>query len=41
MGSYHALDGGYSLWGLQALTGDAVANWTLEDDGCWGATALQ
>jgi hypothetical protein len=36
LGSYHKLDGGYSLWGLQALTGDEVSNWRLEKGGSWG-----
>ena len=30
VGNYSALDGGYPLWGLQALTGDTVSTWRLE-----------
>ena len=33
-GDYNALDGGYPLWGLQALTGDEVSAWKLES-GRW------
>ena len=36
LGSYQKLDGGFSLWGLQALTGDKVSNWRLEKGGSWG-----
>jgi len=31
VGTYHALDGGHPLWAIQALTGDPVASWKLEN----------
>ena len=30
VGSYAALDGGFTLWGLQTLTGDEVSNYALD-----------
>lgn len=36
VGNYHKLDGGFAIWGLQAMTGDEVANWMLEE-GSWKA----
>jgi|EP01047_Picozoa_sp_COSAG01_P023578 hypothetical protein len=33
---YDTLDGGFSLWGLQTLTGDVVSNWSRETNGRWG-----
>lgn len=30
VGSYAALDGGFTLWGLQTLTGDEVSNFALD-----------
>ena len=33
-------DGGYPLWGLQALTGDEVSKWKLED-GRWNGLEIR
>jgi len=40
VGDYNALDGGYPLWGLQALTGDEVSKWKLED-GRWNGLEIR
>ena len=40
VGSYAKLDGGFAIWGLQAMTGDKVANWMLED-GVWKAYEIR
>ena len=42
VGSYAALDGGYALWGLQAMTGDEVANFALDvkDEETYAATIV-
>ena len=46
VGNYNALDGGYPLWGLQALTGDTVSTWRLEQAsanvaGHWAALEIR
>lgn len=40
VGNYYKLDGGFAIWGLQAMTGDQVANWMLED-GVWKAYEIR
>ena len=40
VGDYQGLDGGYPLWGLQALTGDEVSKWKLEG-GEWKAVEIR
>jgi calpain-15 len=40
VGNYQKLDGGFAIWGLQAMTGDQVANWMLEE-GVWKAYEIR
>jgi hypothetical protein len=40
VGDYSSLDGGYPLWGLQALTGDEVSKWQLKD-GLWRGVEIR
>lgn len=40
VGNYQKLDGGFAIWGLQAMTGDEVANWMLEK-GSWKAYEIR
>ena len=40
VGNYNKLDGGFAIWGLQAMTGDEVCNWMLED-GEWKAYEIR
>jgi hypothetical protein len=41
VGSYSALDGGYPFWVLQALTGDEVSLWRLDNSQCRAAFEIR